>query len=138
MDRLAPWFAISGIVLLLVAAVRYSCGRVSPSTLSLESDALVFLSPGRRNALEASLEARRHRGEGAEELILWEADCKAMRKRRRETLGRGAVTQVEDLGAWRGIAVGAATNTLRLGQDLAAADREWLVEVLKRWKESPA
>jgi len=142
-NRLNPWVAAPGVVFLFIGVVRYWWGPVSPSTLSLEAERLVFLRPGRLSVPLVSLEVRRHRGEirsnpDLQERLLWKADCEAMRKRRRETLARDAITQVDDLGGWRGVGVSAATNTVWFGPGLGNADREWLVEVLRRWKDTTA
>ena len=51
---------------------------------------------------------------------------------------RVTYTREIDFDEGGGVSVGDGAVVLRFGFDLKRADREWLVEVLRRWKESTA
>ena len=136
---LIPWLLIPAVALGGVCALCFWLGGSGRSTIALEPDRLVFYAPARRSILQAILSMSRLRATGyappdIQDRAEWEAEVEAQRRRRRHMVARSPDVPVEDLGGLRGVSVGA----IRFGQDLDSADHEWLVSVLRRWKDMSA
>jgi hypothetical protein len=142
-QSLVPWLAVPAIVLGGGATLWCWFGRSGRSTVALEPRRLVFHEPAHRGAFRdmltmADLGPSRPDRPVPADRAEWEAELDKQRRRQRHAVAKSPEVPVEDLGSERGVSVGSVVWTVRIGQDLGDADREWLVEVLKRWRDSEA
>ena len=130
-------FLLCAAVLWIITRFIVSWRRFKPSErLVIEGDTLV-VSPARAAAKhpylaqEAWADQLSRLGEAARSAVPRGA-CAVVQ--RRDVRG----VRLEGKGAFGIVSVKAVGNDVDMGRRLRDADREWLVDVIKRWKESPA
>lgn len=141
---LVPWLFLPALVFGASLNLCYWLGRFGRSTIKLEHDQLVFYEPTRRRIIRfvGSLEWGHLIFDSGPydigEMAAREAKLDKQRRCRHYTVARGRGVSVEDRGSQLGISLGPGHSAIHFGQDLDDADRTWLVEVIRRWKDSPA